>query len=288
MKKKPLIALALASIAMAATTLAHALEINVTNNPHVLAAALLGNNSDIRIVPGSVKFIGTARQSATYTGFNLVPLPDRHPSYVLVSPTKSQTIINPDGILLTTGSAKVNYFNTIVNYSAIPRPRTGSNALLEKLIGQKTYDQNVLTFQFTTASPSIDSVSADFVFASEEYPVFTGGYPLYSSHIYDVFGFFVDGLNYAFYPDGTLVSASRRNSFIDNSSNARRGNSYHIEYNGLNVSQHVIGKLDPTLSVHTLTVVIADTYDDDWDSGVFIGNLQGISGGGDGGINDGN
>jgi hypothetical protein len=148
--------------------------------------------------------------------------------------------------------------------------------LLEALIGAKTYDQNVLSFQFTTTVSSVNGVSADFVFGSEEYPVFTGGYPVFSSSIFDVFGFFVDGENCAVYSDGSLVSAALRDNFIDNSANVRYGNSYRLEYNGLIPSQHVECEFDQNRTVHTLTIAIADTGGQDWDSGVFIGNLQGV------------
>ncbi|MDR2030952.1 MAG: choice-of-anchor L domain-containing protein, partial [Azoarcus sp.] len=184
MKKRQLLSLALGSIIMTSASLVHALdlfrppmdeddlEIKITNNPNVLVAALLGKDSRIKVVPGSVKFIGTARQSATYTGFNLEPLPDRgfDSSYsrrLLASPRKAERITNPDGILLTTGTAEgVNSLNSSVNFNSIPKPKTGSNSLLEALIGAKTYDQNVLSFQFTTTVSSVNGVSADFVFGS--------------------------------------------------------------------------------------------------------------------------
>ncbi len=89
-----------------------------------------------------------------------------------------------------------------------------------------------------------------------------------------MFGFFVDGVNFAFFEDGSLVSfvaGDNADQFVDN--NVGTGN-YDIEYDGLSLTLNVVGLLDPNLTTHTLKIAIADTSDDIFDSGVFIGGLM--------------
>lgn len=231
--------------AMAVASSAHALAITATNDADTLLAALLGANSGINVVPGSVQFVGGPNQSGTYTGLNLT------------SSTGGASIANPDGILLTTGSANLPLSNTSSNYGT--SSNTGSNALLTSLSGKPTSDQNYLSFSFTV-DPGLTAISTSFVFGSDEYPEYA------ASSYTDIFGFFVDGKNYALFGDGSLVAVNTIPNFLDN-----QGNAYGIEYDGLTTSLSLVGLLDPNSSTHTLTIAIADTGDSAYDSGVFIG-----------------
>jgi hypothetical protein len=182
------------------------------------------------------------------------------------------TITNPDGILLTSGNANMPATNTVSNFSnALPQPGTGSNAALTTLSGKSTFDQNYISFEFTVNSGN--AVGANFVFVSDEYP---------TQSVTDIFGFFVDGVNYAFFPGGALVSNIPQANFQDNPVGS---NKYASEYNGLTTSLFVTGLLDPTLATHTMLIAVADTNDSVWDSGVFIGGLKSTTGS-TGGIGD--
>ncbi len=222
----------------------------------LLPAALLAPASGITIV-GSATFVGRVgtvgvnftAQSATYSNFAMVP-----------SSGSTPTLVLPDGILLTTGSAQLPITNT-VNDTSISLG-TGVDPQLTTLAGVETFDANTLSFTFTTV-PGATSVSAQFVFGTEEFP---------TQLVTDIFGFFVDGVNYARFPSGELISNTPGNptNFINNPVGSGR---YMIEYNGLTPVFTVVGLLNPALTVHTLTIGIADTFDINFDSGVFIGGL---------------
>jgi len=242
------------------------------DDPRVLLpAAILAPNSGITIIDSSVTFLGRVgtvgvaftAQSATYSNFVLAP-----------SSGSSPTLELPDGILLTTGSAQLPTTNTS-NETSIS-PDTGGNTELSMLAGVDTVDANILSFTFTTA-PGATSVSAKFVFGTEEFP---------TQLVTDIFGFFVDGVNYARFPGGELISNTPGNptNFIDNPVGSGL---YRIEYNGLTPVFTVVGLLNPALSVHTLTIGIADTFDTRFDSGVFIGGLAAGTATNGGGIDPG-
>lgn len=226
-----------------------------TNAADTLLAALLAPSSGINVVAGSLQFVGKttagSEQSATYTGMNLAP-----------SNGIGATITNPDGILLTSGHANMPTTNTVSNFSnALSQPGTGSNAALSALSGGSTNDQNYISFDFTLASGN--AIAANFVFVSDEFP---------TQSVTDIFGFFVDGVNYAFFPGGALVSNIPQANFQNNPVGA--SSNYATEYNGLTTSLYVAGLLNPALTTHTLLIAVADTSDAVWDSGVFIGGLK--------------
>lgn len=225
-----------------------------TNAADTLLAAVLMPGSGINVVPGSTTFVGRtttgSEQSATYTGMNLAP-----------SSGIGATITNPNGILLTSGHANMPTTNTVNGFSnSLSQPGTGGNAALASLSGKSTNDQNYLSFQFTVSTGN--AVSANFVFASDEFP---------TQSVTDIFGFFVDGTNYAFFPGGALVSNIPQANF---QSNPVGSSKYASEYNGLTTSLFVTGLLNPALTTHTLTIAIADTNDSIYDSGVFIGGVK--------------
>lgn len=250
----------------------------------LLPAALLGPGSGITIIPGSLSFTGrvgngvnpNTAQSAIYTDFTLTPNNPGLP-----------TISNPDGILLTSGVGNVPFTNTNAEFdheeAGVPPPGTGGDPNLTAILQaagivpplSDTNDVNILQFSFTV-DPGLTSVEADLVFGSDEFP---------DQNVTDVFGFFVDGDNFAFFQDGSLVSfVAGANAANFNDNDFGTGN-YNLEYDGISNSLHVVGILDPNLTTHTLKIAIADTNDNLFDSGVFVGNLVGGTATGGGGIN---
>ena len=235
------------------------IDTNVGATPEVsLSSAVLASNSGISIVSGTQTYQGNAAvgQSGTFTGFNLAP-----------SSGSTPTLTLPNGIVLTSGTAALPLSNTVNKFDPV-RPGSGSNSLLSTLSGNDTFESNVLSFQFTV-DPSKTSVSAKFVFGTDEFPTQT---------VTDIFGFFVDGVNYAKFASGELISNTAGNptNFI---SNPVGGNLYGIEYNGLTQVFDVVGLLNPNLSVHTISFGVADTNDSIYDSGVFIAGLTAGTGG---------
>ena len=121
-----------------------------------------------------------------------------------------------------------------------------------------------MTIQFTAAA-GVTSLSAKFIFGSDEFP---------DQAVTDFFMFILDGVNYAKFSDGSLVSfvqGVNAANFLNNGNGA--AGPYAIEYDGLSLALGVVGLLDPTLSTHTLKIVIGDTSDAIFDSGVFVAGL---------------
>lgn len=229
-----------------------------------LENAVLAPASGITVTVPAGTFQGnlatTIQQTATYTGFNLAP-----------SSGPTPTLVLPDGIFLTSGTANIPFTNTTNQFN--PKfPATGANAQLTTLAGS-SLDANALTFSFTVA-PGNNSVSAKFVFGTDEFP---------TQSVTDIFGFFVDGVNFAKFGNGQLISNAPGGStnFINNPVG---GGLYPIEYNGLTQVFNVVGLLDTTLATHTLTIAVADTSDTIFDSGVFFGGLLASVTQGGGGI----
>jgi len=231
-----------------------------------LTNAVLASGSGINVVAGSATYQGTntaaLQQSGTYTNFSLTS-------------AGNPTLTLPNGILLTTGSADLPLTNTAHPFSHVTD--SGSNAALSALSASQggttiTNDANALTFSFTVGA-GITSVSAQFLFGTEEFPTQT---------VTDIFGFFVDGVNYAKFSNGQLIANTPGNltNFFNNVSG-----SYGIEYDGITQAFSVTGILGAgSGGVHTLTIGIADTGDSIYDSGVFFAGLKAGTETGGGGI----
>jgi hypothetical protein len=228
---------------------------NAAEAQTALVAALVTPGSGITIVPSSVTYQGThsatLRQSALYSGFDLAP-----------STGSTPTLSLPDGVLLTSGNAAVPLSNGLEQFNGVSR--SGANADLSALIGGDTADANVLSFRFQVPAGRT-SVSAQFVFGTEEYPL---------QNITDIFGFFIDGVNYARFANGQLIANAPGNptNFIANPAGSGL---YGIEYNGLTRTLGVVGLLGAAAAdgSHTFSVGIADTSDPIFDSGVFLSPL---------------
>ena len=225
---------------------------NSANAVGILVPALLAPLSGISVVGGTQTYQGTNtatfQQSGTYTGFNLAP-----------SSGSTPTLVMSDGIFLTSGNANIPLTNTLNNFTGVSG--SGSNALLTTLSGTNTNDANALNFSFTVGAGQ-NSVSAMFVYGTDEFP---------TQSVTDIFGFFVDGVNYAKFSNGSLIANNGATNFI---LNPVGGGLYGIEYNGLTNVLNVVGLLDSSLSTHTISIAIADTSDSIFDSGVFVKGLQ--------------
>ena len=227
-----------------------ALVVNTTNDINALTNALVAANSGINIL-GSALTAGGATQQGTYSGLNLAP-----------SSGTTPTLSMQNGVVLTTGgNANVPLTNTVNNYSTVVG---GAGFLpLSTLSGSNTFDANVLSYTFTLEAGA-NAVSMQFMFATDEFP---------TQSVTDIFGFFVDGVNYARFPTGELISNTPGNptNFI---SNPVGSGLYGIEWNGLTQIFTVTGLLDTNLTQHTLQIAIADTSDRIFDSAVYVSGLK--------------
>ena len=220
-----------------------------------LTNTLLGASSGLSLVAGSTSFAGAATQSGTYSGFNLTSTDAGEPTLAL-----------DDGILLTSGSAAIPTSNTEAGFGtnnglAGHAPTDAALSGFPQFGG--TNDANVLSFKVTRDDAATTSVSTQFVFGSEEFPEFPS--------FVDSFTFFVDGVNYALFPNGDpLVQQGGTQNFFNDNENG----SYGIEYDGLTNVLTVTGLFDLALAEHTIDIVVADDDDFILDSGVFLASLS--------------
>lgn len=240
------------AVALAAGSALAAPIVTATNNVATLTNALVQSGSGVSIVTSNL-VSGSVNQQGTYTGFNLAP-----------SSGSTPTLTLGNGIVLSSGNANVGAVNN-VNETTVD-PGNGGYAALTTLAGNGTFNSNVLEYTFTLGS-GLNAIALDFVFGTEEFPTQT---------VTDIFGVFVDGVNYARFASGDLISNTPGNptNFIDNPVGAGL---YDIQYNGLTRQLTVTGLVNTALSTHTLAIGIADTSDRRYDSGVYVAGLRGAN-----------
>lgn len=190
----------------------------------------------------------------------------------------------PSGILLTTGDATdvTPGFSDLTTNNMAPGSALGNN--LESN-GLTTYDGCYIKFLIT---PSCNTLSVNYVFASEEYSNFVG------TTYNDVFGFVLDGpnpaggnynqTNIALVP-GTSLPVTINNVNNGQSSGSPTGPctncSYFIdappgiEYNGSTTVLSASTAVTPC-QTYTMTIGVWDVGDGTLDSGVFL-DVNGIS-----------
>jgi hypothetical protein len=175
-----------------------------------------------------------------------------------------------EGIVLTSGNASNIDGTTNKASDTTGEMGTAGNAELDALIpGATTTDAAVLEFDFVSMG---DAAYFNYVFGSEEYNEWV------DSEFNDVFGFFIDDVNYALLPKtSTPVSINS----VNNGSNSEHYNDndyddfwpespFAFEYDGFtDVLTASITGLTVGQTYH-LKLAIADTNDAFWDSGVFL------------------
>jgi hypothetical protein len=187
------------------------------------------------------------------------------------------------GIIFSTGNAMWAYGpNSLPAMSCVTG--TGSEATLQAVVGNTTYDAVGVEFDFV---PESNYIEFKYVFGSDEYNEFVGD--VYN----DAFGFFItslnsDGLGYnqnniAYVPGtGTAVAINNVNNgyaaagamgagpctnctyYRDNGAG-----SINVEYDGLTVVLTASAVVVPCMS-YRMKMVIADVADSYYDSAVFL------------------
>lgn len=269
-----LIAVATAAIGMAgiASSSANALVITPQTGTNatvaeLLANALLAGNPDFELVAGSATFqgdVGSNANGGTYTGFSLAPSSGSGPIFNL-----------GDGIVLSSAVlGSIPFTNTTNSFSTFPG--SGSSALLSGIApgNPSTNDTALLGFKVAVKPGSTaTAIKATFQFMTDEFP---------TQSVTDIFGFFVDGTNFATFADGSVVAndPGNPNNLTNFTLNPVGAGLYPIEFNGLSSILQVTGVLDPLVSEHQIFIGVADTSDSIFDSIAFITGLGGSVGGG--------
>jgi hypothetical protein len=177
------------------------------------------------------------------------------------------------GVILTTGrrtDAPGPNNNGGSNWFA---QNTAGDPLLNTVTGRTTMD--ACKFEFDII-PAGDSLSFDFVFASEEYNEWVG------SQYNDVFGFFISGPGIVGDPGAggakniALVPNTSTAVTINNVNNGSNSAYYHdnaggadLQYDGFTVGLKAKSLVTACQTYH-LKLVVADASDRKFDSGVFI------------------
>jgi hypothetical protein len=184
------------------------------------------------------------------------------------------------GVILSTGC-----ISNVVGPNEVPdvtcENGTPGDPDLEEIAGEETFDAAILEFDFV---PTTDRITFQYVFASDEYNEFVG------SQFNDVFGFFVNGVNYALVGDPavavTINTINEGQSGVEPTNPelyrnndpfdpnyfgdlAPPGGRYNTEMDGLTVVLTFEAPVNPGV-VNRLKLAIADAADEAYDSNVFI------------------
>lgn len=256
-----------------ATTSVQAATVTNTDDAAILASATLAASSGISIVGGSQSLIGGATQQGTFSDFNLTAGTEN---------ASAADLSLPDGIVLTSGGGNFSTTeNTDNSFDA--STGTGSYAPLVDLantggLSTSQNDSNVLSFDFILDDPTQNAVMAEFVFGTDEFP---------TQSVTDIMGIFVNGVNFAFFPNGDLVSnqsGDPNDFFNDNPVGTDALSGYGIEWNGLTNVFQITMLANGGGAVNTIDIAIADTSDTIFDSALFFSGLKGTTTTGGGGI----
>jgi gliding motility-associated-like protein len=189
------------------------------------------------------------------------------------------------GIMLTTGTINQAIGPNNTGSSSVDNGTSYSDPDLVAIEPQATYDPCILTFDVV---PTCDTLSINYVFASEEYPEFV------CSSYNDAFGFFVSGpnpsggnynsVNIATVPGTTTLvainsvnggsvgangtpggctSLTNTQYYVDNT------NGQYIQYDGFTVPLTAKIAVVPC-QTYSIKLAIADAGDGIYDSGVFL------------------
>lgn len=181
-----------------------------------------------------------------------------------------------EGIMLTSGTIN-KAIGPNDEEDETEQQYTAGSSLLDEVTNRTTYDACMLEFDIV---PRGDTLSFDFVFASEEYNEWVG------SQYNDVFGFFISGPgitgdpgigndhNIALIPNtSTAIAINNVNANLNDEYFFDNPNGGTIQYDGFTVGLKAISEVIPCETYH-LKLVIADASDRKWDSGVFIEKIE--------------
>lgn len=231
-----------------------------------LVNALIGDIKGITLVSGSANYIGDDSAASTFESFD----------------AGGPVRMNSSGVLLTSGDGAPPLSNTQTKYS-IDHGRPGDaelDAIAQAAFGGagSTQDAAILEFSFTVDDTSIQSISFDLIFGSEEFPEYI------DSSFVDIAAVLVNGVNYGLF-DGdeerplSVIGANVDDGNLLNNDTGYPFNTpsyatvFDIEYNGISPRLTINVPLDGS-EVYDVRLGIADTGDGILDSGLFVSNFQ--------------
>ena len=236
-----------------------ALTVTQTTDGTGLRNALVTNSGEFGSITASYA-VGNSSQVGTYTGFSLPP------------------VTLGDGVVMSTGNAvdAVGPYNNGVSGGLVSTDfGGGSTPEIEAYSAAHDpnwasgHDAAVLQLDFSLANPS--AIAFNFILGSVEYPIFAGFFV-------DPFQVFLDGAPITF--DALGEPAQLGNNFASqlrtNDTNtiftgvgANVGNDAHALFDTLTTRSGTLGAGD-----HTIRFEIADAYDGQYDSAVFISDFR--------------
>ena len=165
----------------------------------------------------------------------------------------------PQGILVTSGNGLPPTSNTSTHFTG--SNNTPGDSDVETFAGViDSVDAFSLQFEFTVPS-NYKAIEFKFMFGSDEYPE-------YLDSVIDGAAVIVDGVNYAYLPGNIPLKVVTEANLTNNPVGTLA-----IEYDGISAPQKMVALLDEERSVHSIKIVIADTSDTSFDSGLFITNM---------------
>ena len=181
-----------------------------------------------------------------------------------------------EGVLLTSGTIGNAVGPNDVENKTFQQQTSGS-PILDVVTGRTTRDACMFEFDII---PGGDTLTFDFVFASEEYNEWVG------SQYNDVFGFFISGPGIPGDPgigndhNIALVPGTNQAITINNINNGSNSSYYYdnaggsqVQYDGFTQGLQALAVVQPCQTYH-LKLIVADATDRKWDSGVFIERIE--------------
>ncbi|MDH5553101.1 MAG: choice-of-anchor L domain-containing protein, partial [Nitrosomonas sp.] len=248
---------------------------STTQTPSDLTAALLTSASGIIIDTASINLkFGIATDFGAFDPVTLEFTTTETPSISFYDGSITSLGIGA-GLLLTSGDADPPITNTEDSYGLSLTPSETDadlNATVQAAFtgAGEVQDTTLLEFQFTVDDPALISVKFDLIFGSDEFPEFS------DSSFVDIAGVYVNDVNYALFnneisqPLSILDTNLDAGNFRDNAATI-----IPLEYDGISNLLSIVAPV--TAGVNTMKIAIADTGDQIFDSGLFVGNVQAVN-----------
>ena len=178
------------------------------------------------------------------------------------------------GLLLTSGDGRPPEANTESGYSVSLSPSetdTDLNSTVHTAFPSAgdVQDATVLEFDFNVSDSTLTSIRFNIIFGSDEYPEFE------DSLFVDIAGVYVNDVNYALFnnradqPLSILETNLDAGNYRDNEDGV-----IPLEYDGISNLLTIVAPISE--GTNTIKIAIADTGDEIYDSGIFIGNLHAV------------
>ena len=235
-------------------------DLSESADPDVLANGLIDSLSGLTITaaagPGpfvtSASFVGNSTAGAASAGFF---------ESLNFGTADGVSFSLGKGILLTSGDGTPNNANTAIGFTGDASFLSDSDldtVLSNTGHAQTTTDTTSLEFDFTVTG-NVNAIIFDFMFGTDEFN---------EQAVNDIAAVFVDGTNFALFPDDSILHfdiGSNEFNFFDNT-----GGALGIEYDGISEPDVIVGLLNTGLSTHTIKIAVSDTQDTSVDTGLFL------------------